>query len=114
MDTGIPVGSSPNAQLLKSKFIQERKVLTGTNSKPKDKVRTAKNSTNKESPDNSVEDLNPIGADATVSKDAKHQKQKKGKTQRSPTTIALLNLKTVLLQQQNKQLTTQKARNLRF
>ena len=79
LDTGIPVGSSPNAQLLKRKLIQESNVFTSTDSKPKDKVSTARNSTNKESPDNNVEDLNPTGADATVSKDVRHQKQKKGK-----------------------------------
>ena len=45
---------------------------------PKDEVYTSKNSTNKESPDNNVENLNPTGEDATVSKDSKHQKQKKG------------------------------------
>ena len=77
-DASIPVGPSPNAQLLKRKLIQESNVFRSTNSMPKDEVYTSKNSTNKESPDNNVENLNPTGEDATVSKDAKHQKQKKG------------------------------------
>ena len=53
-DTSIPVGPSPNAQLLKRKLIQESKVFTSTNSMPKDELSTSKNSTNKESPDNNV------------------------------------------------------------
>ena len=78
-DSDIPEGPPPNAHLLKSKLIQESKVFSSINSKPKDKVSTAKNSTNKESPDNNVENANPTGADATASKDSKQQKEKKGK-----------------------------------
>ncbi len=79
LDSDIHMGQSPNAQLLKSKLIQESKVLSSITSKPKNQVTTAQNSTNKESPENNVENSNPTGADATVSKESKHQKEKKGK-----------------------------------
>lgn len=80
LDSEIPMKQSPNAQLLINKFTQESKVFSSINSKPKNQVTAAQNSTSKESPDNNVENSNPTGADATVSKESKHQKEKKGKS----------------------------------